>query len=38
VEGAGETVKGVTGGTPVGPTVEDAIDGLVEVCGRLGCP
>jgi len=38
VGGAGETVKDVTGGTPVGPTVEDAIDGLVEVCGRLGCP
>jgi len=38
VEGLGDTVTDVTGGTPVGPTVEDAIDGLVEVCGRLGCP
>ena len=38
VEGVGETVKSVTDGTPVAPTVEDAVDGLVEVCGRLGCP
>jgi hypothetical protein len=38
VEGLGQTVTEVTGGTPVGPTVEDAVDGLVEVCGRLGCP
>ena len=38
VENVGQTVKDVTGGTPVGPTVEDAVDGLVEVCGRLGCP
>jgi len=38
VEGVGQTVTDVTSGTPVGPTVEDAIDGLVEVCGRLGCP
>ena len=38
VEGAGQTVKDVTAGTPVAPTVEDAIDGLVDVCGRLGCP
>ena len=38
VEGLGQTVTGVTDDTPVGPTVEDAIDGLVEVCGRLGCP
>jgi hypothetical protein len=38
VEGAGQAVKDVTGGTPVAPTVEDAIDGLVDVCGRLGCP
>jgi hypothetical protein len=38
VEGLGETVTGATDGTPVGPTVEDAVDGLVEVCGRLGCP
>jgi hypothetical protein len=38
VEGAGQTVKDVTAGTPVAPTVEDAVDGLVEVCGRLGCP
>ncbi|MFL5918855.1 MAG: hypothetical protein ACJ74X_09040 [Gaiellaceae bacterium] len=38
VGGLGETVTDVTGGTPVGPTVEDAVDGLVEVCGRLGCP
>jgi hypothetical protein len=38
VEGLGDTVTDVTGGTPVGPTVEDAVDGLIEVCGRLGCP
>ncbi len=38
VEGAGQAVKDVTAGTPVAPTVEDAIDGLVDVCGRLGCP
>lgn len=38
VEGVGQTVTDATGGTPVGPTVEDAVDGLVEVCGRLGCP
>jgi hypothetical protein len=38
VEGVGQTVKDVTEGTPVAPTVEDAVDGLVEVCGRLGCP
>jgi hypothetical protein len=38
VEGAGQTVKDVTAGTPLAPTVEDAVDGLVEVCGRLGCP
>jgi hypothetical protein len=38
VEGVGQTVTDVTSGTPLGPTVEDAIDGLVEVCGRLGCP
>jgi hypothetical protein len=31
-------VKDVTAGTPLAPTVEDAVDGLVEVCGRLGCP
>jgi hypothetical protein len=37
-EGVGQTVKDATGGTPVGPTVEDAVDGLLEVCGRLGCP
>ena len=38
VDGVGDTVKGVTEGTPVAPTVEDAVDGLVELCGRLGCP
>ena len=38
VEGVGQTVIGLTGGTPVSPTVEDAVDGLVELCGRLGCP
>jgi len=38
VRGVGETVKDVTAGTPVAPTVEDAVDGLVELCGRLGCP
>lgn len=38
VEGVGESVKDVTSGTPVGPTVEDAVDGLVDTCGRLGCP
>ena len=38
VDGVGETVKDVTAGTPVAPTVEDAVDGLVELCGRLGCP
>src|SRR5687767_7925635 len=38
VEGVGQTVTDLTSGTPVGPTVEDAVDGLVEVCGRLGCP
>ena len=38
IEGAGQTVKDVTAGTPVAPTIEDAVDGLVEVCGRLGCP
>jgi hypothetical protein len=38
VDGLGEAVTDVTGGTPVGPTVEDAVDGLLDVCGRLGCP
>jgi len=38
VDGVGQTVKDVTDGTPLAPTVEDAVDGLVEVCGRLGCP
>jgi hypothetical protein len=38
VDNIGQTVTDVTSGTPVGPTVEDAVDGLVEVCGRLGCP
>ena len=38
VEGVGETVKDVTDGTPVAPTVEDAVDGLVELCRGLGCP
>jgi hypothetical protein len=38
VEGVGQTVTDVTSDTPVGPTVEDAVDSLVEVCGRLGCP
>ena len=38
VEGVGQTVTDVTSGTPLGPTVEDAVDGLVDVCGRLGCP
>jgi hypothetical protein len=38
VEGVGERVKDVTDGTPVAPTVEDAFDGLVEVCRGLGCP
>jgi hypothetical protein len=38
VGGAGETVKDVTAGTPVAPTVEDAVDGLVDTCARLGCP
>ena len=38
VEGVGQTITEVTAGTPVAPTVEDAVDGLVEVCGQLGCP
>jgi hypothetical protein len=38
VGGVGEGVKDVTAGTPVAPTVEDAVDGLVETCSRLGCP
>jgi hypothetical protein len=38
VDNVGQTVTDVTAGTPLGPTVEDAVDGLVEVCGRLGCP
>jgi hypothetical protein len=38
VEGVGNTVKDVTDGTPVAPTVEDAVDGLIEVCRGLGCP
>lgn len=38
VESVGKTVTDVTSGTPVSPTVEDAVDGLVEVCGNLGCP
>jgi hypothetical protein len=38
VDNVGQTVTDVTSGTPLGPTVEDAVDGLVEVCGRLGCP
>ena len=38
VEEIGEGVKDVTDGTPVAPTVEDAVDGLVEVCRGLGCP
>jgi hypothetical protein len=38
VDNLGQTVTDVTSGTPVGPTVEDAVDGLIEVCGRLGCP
>lgn len=37
-EGVGNTVKDVTEGTPVAPTVEDAVDGLIEVCRGLGCP
>jgi hypothetical protein len=38
VGGTGETVKDVTAGTPVAPTVEDAVDTLVETCARLNCP
>lgn len=38
IEGVGETVTGVTEGTPVAPTVEDAVDGLVETCRRMDCP
>jgi hypothetical protein len=38
VEGVGDDVKDVTNGTPVGPTIEEAVDGLIETCGRLGCP
>ena len=38
VEGAGQAVMDATGGTPVGPTVEDAVDGLLEVCDQVGCP
>ena len=38
VGGIGESLKDATGGTPVAPTVEDAVDTLVETCGRLGCP
>jgi len=38
VESTGNTVKDVTAGTPVAPTVEDAVDGLVETCRGLGCP
>ena len=38
VDNVGQTVKDVTAGTPVGPTVEDAVDGLAEICGRVGCP
>lgn len=38
VEGVGQTVTDATGSTPVGPTVEQAVDGLLELCGRVGCP
>jgi len=38
VDGLGQAVTDVTSDTPLGPTVEDAVDGLVDVCGRLGCP
>jgi hypothetical protein len=38
VQGLGQTITDTTAGTPVAPTVEDAVDGLVELCGRLGCP
>jgi hypothetical protein len=38
IEGVGNTVKDTTEGTPVAPTVEDAVDGLVEICRGLGCP
>ena len=38
VEGVGQTVTDATGSTPVGPTVEQAVDGLLEICGRVGCP
>jgi len=38
VDGVGQAVRDVTAGTPVAPTVEDAVDTLVEVCGRLNCP
>jgi hypothetical protein len=38
VESTGDAVKNVTAGTPVAPTVEDAVDGLVETCRGLRCP
>lgn len=38
VESIGEDVNEVTSGTPVGPTIEEAVDGLMETCGQLGCP
>lgn len=38
VEGVGQDVKDVTGETPLAPTVEDAVDTLIEACGRVGCP
>lgn len=38
VGGVGEGVKDVTAGTPVAPTVEDAVDTLVNTCRQLNCP
>ena len=38
VGGLGENIKDATEGTPVAPTVEDAVDTLVETCNQVGCP
>ena len=38
VENVGQGVTDVTDGTPVAPTVEDAVDTLIDTCRRAGCP
>ena len=38
VGGVGEGIRDATEGTPVAPTVEDAVDTLAETCEQVGCP